>query len=139
MTVFALRERREAQQAERQLIGEDDWQAADLVFNSEQGAPVHRNTITAQFHARVRAAGLQHLRPHDLRHTYGSLLMSQGVPLKTISELLGYASIEVTADIYLHSLDVQVQDTARSVEKGLAAAAHPRGACPRCGQPLPSG
>ena len=49
--------------------------------------------------------------------------MGQGVPLKTISELMGHASIEVTADIYLHSLDVQVRDTARSVENALAAPA----------------
>ena len=88
ITVRALRGRQAAQQAERRLIGEEGWEASDLVFNSEEGAPLHRNTITNQFHARVRAAGLEHLRPHDLRHTYGSLLMSQGVPLKTISELL---------------------------------------------------
>ena len=68
----------------------------------------------------MRTAGLDHLRPHDLRHTYDSLLMSHGVPLKTISELLGHASIEVTADIYLHSVDVQVRDTAQSVQKALA-------------------
>jgi integrase len=136
MTVLALRERQMAQQAERRSIGEDGWRAADLVFNSEDGAPLHRNTITNQFHARVKAAGLGHLRPHDLRHTYGSLLMSQGVPLKTISELLGHASIEVTADIYLHSLDVQVRDTAQSVEKALAAPAPRDGRCPTCRQPL---
>ena len=138
ITVLALRGRQAAQQAERRLIGEEGWQASDLVFNSEEGAPLHRNTITNQFHARVRAAGLEHLRPHDLRHTYGSLLMSQGVPLKTISELLGHASIEITADIYLHSLDVQVRDTAQSVEKALAMPALSGGTCPTCGQAVPA-
>src|SRR4029450_10711113 len=83
-------------QGEQGLIGEKNWKAADLVFNAEDGAPLHHNTITNQFHARVEAAGLDHMRPHDLRHTYGSLLISQGVPLKTISELPGHASIEVT-------------------------------------------
>ncbi len=138
ITVLALRGRQAAQHAERRLFGEEGWQASDLVFNSEEGAPLHRNTITNQFHARVRAAGLEHLRPHDLRHTYGSLLMSQGVPLKTISELLGHASIEVTADIYLHSLDVQVRDTAQSVEKALAMPALSDGTCPTCGQAVPA-
>jgi len=138
ITVLALRGRQAAQHGERRLIGEEGWQASDLVFNSEEGAPLHRNTITNQFHARVRAAGLEHLRPHDLRHTYGSLLMSQGVPLKTISELLGHASIEVTADIYLHSLDVQVRDTAQSVEKALAMPALSGGTCPTCGQAVPA-
>ena len=82
LTVQALRERGVLQEAERRLVGEQSWRALDLVFNSEEGAPLHRNTITNQFHARVKAAGLERLRPHDLRHTYGSLLMSQGVPLR---------------------------------------------------------
>ena len=43
---------------------------------------------------RVKRAGLPPNRLHDLWHTYGSLLMSQGGPLKTISELTGHASIK---------------------------------------------
>ena len=63
--------------------------------------------------------------------------MSQGVPLKTISELMGHASIEVTADVYLHSLDVQVRDAARSVENALAEpSTAASGICPTCGAPL---
>jgi integrase len=62
--------------------------------------------------------------------------MSQGVPLKVISELMGHASIEVTANIYLHPLDVQVRDTARSVQKALAAPAPRDGLCPTCGRPV---
>lgn len=135
ITVEALRVRRDLQRLERAFVGEDAWRAEGLVFNSEEGAPLHRNTITKQFHARVKAADLVRLRPHDLRHTYGSLLMSQGVPLKTISDLMGHASIDVTADIYLHSLDVQVRDTARSVERALAAPSPGEdGRCPTCGQ-----
>jgi hypothetical protein len=66
--------------------------------------------------------------------------MSQGVPLEMISELMGHASIEVTADIFLHTLDVQVRDTARSVERALAdrsEAVGPARRCDACGQPLP--
>ena len=137
ITVEALRRRRKLQTAEHSLVGDDNWRAEGLVFNADDGAPLHRNTITKQFHNRIKDAGIGHLRPHDLRHTYGSLLMGQGVPLKTISELMGHASIEVTADIYLHSLDVQVRDTARSVENALAApAAQSEGFCPTCGRDL---
>ena len=137
ITVEALRTRREQQSVERALIGEDNWRAGNLVFNSGEGAPLHRNTIVKQFHVHIRSAGIDRLRPHDLRHTYGSLLMSQGVPLKTISELMGHASIEITADIYLHSLDVQVRDTARSVEKALAPGpGSAAGVCPTCGQTM---
>jgi hypothetical protein len=59
------------------------------------------------------------------------------VPLKTISELMGHASIEVTADIYLHSIDVHVRDTARSVEQALVRPVGESSAiCPACGRPV---
>jgi integrase len=141
VTVAALRERRSAQMKERMLCGETDWHAGDLVFNTEEGGSVHRSTIARRFHERLKAAGVGPLRLHDLRHTYGSLLMSQGVPLKMISELMGHASIEVTADVYLHTLDVQVRDTARSVERALAGGSDvvgPTRRCDACGQPLPA-
>jgi integrase len=135
ITVRALLDRREAQATEYRVLGESPGPSHGLVFNAEDGSPLHRNTMTKQFHGRVKAAGIGHLRPHDLRHTYGSLLMSQGVALKTISELMGHASIEVTADVYLHSLDVQVRDTARSVENALATPGDPANSlCPTCGQ-----
>jgi integrase len=139
VTVAALRERRSAQQRERNVVGETDWRAGDLVFNTEEGASVHRSTIARRFLQRLKAAGIRPMRLHDLRHTYGSLLMSQGVPLKMISELMGHASIEVTADIYLHTLDVQVRDTARTIERALAVRSEVVGAarrCEACGQPL---
>jgi len=140
VTVAALRARRSAQETERKLLGETDWHAGDLVFNTEEGGSVHRSTIARRFHERLKAAGIRPMRLHDLRHTYGSLLMSQGVPLKMISELMGHASIEVTADIYLHTLDVQVRDTARSVERALVGRSDvvgPVRRCDACGQPLP--
>jgi integrase len=139
ITVEALFERRSFQTSEKVRIGSAHWRAGDLVFNSERGAPLHRTTITKQFQAHLKRTGLRPLRLHDLRHTYGSLLMSQGAPLKTISDLLGHASIEITADIYLHSLDVQVRDTARMVENALAAPVSTIGDaayCPTCGQPV---
>jgi hypothetical protein len=64
--------------------------------------------------------------------------MSQSVPLKIISELMGRGSIEVTADIHLHSLDMQVRDTARSVGKALVSSGTDTAredTCPTCGRP----
>jgi hypothetical protein len=72
------------------------------------------------------------MRLHELRHTYSSLLMSQGVPLKMISELMEHASVEVTADICLHTLDVQVRETARSVEWALAGGSDAAESVRRC-------
>jgi hypothetical protein len=43
------------------------------VFKGGDGAPRHRDTIVKQFHGHLRSGGIGYVRPHDLRHTYGSL------------------------------------------------------------------
>ena len=48
------------------------------------------------------AAGLEGVRPHDLRHTLAGLLISASVPLTAVQRLLGHSSIKVTSDMYGH-------------------------------------
>lgn len=50
---------------------------------------------------------LPFLTLHELRHTYGTVLREKGVDIYSISKLLGHASIEVTAKIYVHN-DLEV-------------------------------
>ncbi|MCH7910737.1 MAG: tyrosine-type recombinase/integrase [Candidatus Hydrogenedentes bacterium] len=47
----------------------------------------------------------KHVTFHSLRHTYASLLINEGVPLKVISDLLGHHSTAVTERYYAHLCD----------------------------------
>lgn len=47
------------------------------------------------------------LTPHELRHTYGTLLREGGVDIYTIQKVMGHSDISVTADIYVHN-DIDV-------------------------------
>lgn len=47
-------------------------------------------------------AGLRHLPPHALRHTYASILIQRGISLAFIQKQLGHASIQTTVDVYGH-------------------------------------
>jgi integrase len=44
----------------------------------------------------LRQAGIENLRWHDLRHTFSSRLVMNGVDLYTVQKLLGHHSIEMT-------------------------------------------
>jgi integrase len=47
-------------------------------------------------------AGLPHAGLHTLRHSAASVMLTRGVPLKVVSEILGHSSIAITGDIYGH-------------------------------------
>ncbi len=42
------------------------------------------------------------LTPHELRHSFGSILYERGVDIVTISKLMGHSSVEITAKLYVH-------------------------------------
>ena len=96
-----LREHRTRQLEERLSAGEF-WQENDMVFASSIGTPMEPRNLNRHFSQLLTDTKLNHMRLHDLRHFCASLLLAQGVPLKTISEILGHSQISTTADIYAH-------------------------------------
>jgi len=47
-------------------------------------------------------AGIRKIRLHDLRHTFGSLLIQAGASIVYVKEQMGHSSIQVTVDTYGH-------------------------------------
>ena len=91
-----------ARSLERRLAGGPDWQDFDLVFPSEHGTPHHGENVSHRFARFLRVQGLPPMRLHDLRHGTATLLLSQGVDLRTIADILGHTQISITADLYAH-------------------------------------
>ena len=52
------------------------------------------------FYKALAKAGLRRVRFHDLRHTFASLLITQGESLACVRDQLGHASIQLTVDTY---------------------------------------
>jgi integrase len=63
---------------------------------------MEQNFIRRIFKRALKKAGLREIRLHSLRHTYASLLLSQGVSPVYVKEQMGHHSISVTVDIYGH-------------------------------------
>ena len=74
----------------------------DLVFASPEGKPFDPSVLSHNFARLVKRAGLQNVRFHDLRHTFASLALRQGIHPKIVSEALGHASVGFTMDVYSH-------------------------------------
>lgn len=100
-SVEALRARRRNQLEERFAWGEA-WTETGLVFTQANGTPIHPDSVTDAFRRTVRRLGLPSIRLHDLRHTWATLALESGVPIKIVSENLGHSTIRITADTYSH-------------------------------------
>jgi integrase len=77
--------------------------SGDLVFSSPEGTVLDPdNLIKRYFLPCIESAGLRRFRFHDLRHTFGSLLIQDGASLAYVRDQMGHSSIQVTVDIYGH-------------------------------------
>src|SRR5208337_5631026 len=75
----------------------------ESVFPSETGAVLQpENLYRRCFLPCLERAGLRRFRFHDLRHTFGSLLIQDGASLTYAKEQMGHSSIQVTVDTYGH-------------------------------------
>jgi integrase len=72
------------------------WEDRDLVFPNLRGGYLHPRHMGEEFRALLEQAELPPIRFHDLRHSAATLLLSMGVNIKVIQELLGHSDIAIT-------------------------------------------
>jgi integrase len=103
-----LRKRRAVQAAER-LRAANQWQDSGLVFTTELGGPVGPRNLLRVIEVAAKAAGVEDVGVHTLRHSAAVAWLESGVHIKAVADLLGHSSIAITGDVYGHTSD----DTAR--------------------------
>ena len=84
------------------------------LFIKDNGGIMHPDSVT-DYASKFRIANdLPHFSPHSLHHTNISLMIANGVDIKTASSRAGHANVSVTGNIYTH----QIQSAnARAAEK----------------------
>lgn len=87
---------------ERLLDREDFTSADDYVFCSALGRRLDGSALRRRYKFARDAVGLRALRRHDLRHTFGSLLVAGGVDLVSVKDAMGHAQLTTTTR-YLHA------------------------------------
>jgi Phage integrase family len=91
-----LVELRDKRLLEAYLKGKNDI-SDELVFRSPEGTILDPDNLYHRVFLPVLAkAGIRKIRLHDLRHTFGSLLLQNGTSIVYVKEQMGHSSIQVT-------------------------------------------
>ena len=119
----ALEDRRAGQDLEEAASVEVWENPLGLIFTTERGQPMREETYRRQFLALLRRAGVdpKDVTPHTFRHTATSHLVDAGVPLGTISDLLGHVDLTMLVKNYRHSTSSRVTGHVAALDGVLAA------------------
>lgn len=63
----------------------------------------------------LKRAGLEHIRLHDLRHTFATLALQNGVDIKTVSGMLGHYDAGFTLRTYTHATNRMQEQAAATM------------------------
>ena len=86
-------------------VGNSEW-----VFPSPSGGPMSPDSVLHMLQRVLKRAGLPRIRFHDLRHTFATMALQNGVDVKTVSSMLGHYSAGFTLDTYAHvTTDAQLK------------------------------
>ena len=102
---------------QRKKVGSSPW-----VFPSPTGGPISPDSVLHMLHRVLKRAGLPRVRFHDLRHTFATLALQNGVDIKTVSGMLGHFSAGFTLDTYAHVTTAAQKEAAKTMGKVLTAA-----------------
>ncbi|MEV7181511.1 tyrosine-type recombinase/integrase [Kitasatospora sp. NPDC093679] len=90
------------------------WAGLGSVFSTRTGSPIEPRNFNRSFKRRCELAGVRVIRPHDTRHTCGSLLAALDVHPRIATQILRHSKIAVTMEIYTR---VPSEETRRALTK----------------------
>jgi hypothetical protein len=70
-----------------------------------EDSPLNPPAVRKRLQIILKRAGCKHVRFHDLRHTFATMALENGMDVKTLSDMIGHISAETTLNIYSHITD----------------------------------
>ena len=93
------------------------------MFPSPKTGGMYGPDCVGRIHKKLlEKAGIEeHVRFHDLRHTFSTLAIQSGIDPKTVAEILGHASAEFSLDVYTHVTTGMKKEAAQKISGFMAS------------------
>ncbi len=110
-------------QRKREALKSGHGEEVEWIFH-KNGKPISQNSVRNVFKRILKKAGIREIRVHDMRHTFASLLLSQGESPVYVKEQLGHHSIKITVDIYGHLIPSSNRQAVNQLDEQQPSATH---------------
>jgi integrase len=114
-----LKRHKELQNKNKEILGED-YVDTGFVCCEPDGSIVDPSTYSKRFSQILKKHNFKAIRFHDLRHSFATNLIRLGVPINTVSKMLGHSSVTITLDIYAHVLEEMQQDAVIKMDEDIS-------------------
>ncbi len=75
----------------------------DYIFSADGKKPFDVRTIQKRFTVILKKCGIRNVKFHIIRHTFSTKWVNLGFDIKSLSEILGHSSVNITLSLYVHS------------------------------------
>ena len=82
-------------------------------------SPLNPPAVRKRLQIILKRSGCKHVRFHDLRHTFATMALENGMDVKTLSTTIGHISSATTLNIYSHVTDTMQRQAAINIDRGI--------------------
>lgn len=90
---------------------------SNFVFTTIEGKPFRPDSISQAFKRAAIRAGVKDVHLHDLRHNAVTYWISNGIDMRTASEMAGHSSVAFTMQTYAHPVEESKKRVADLITK----------------------
>lgn len=99
-----------------------EHQDDDFVFTSTAGTPLCKSAVRKTMKKMAVRAGCEITdpTPHEMRHTYATVMVRMTNDPKLVSEIIGHSDTKMLNQVYYHIIEEQKFDAVKKLNKGFA-------------------
>ena len=101
------------------LIQQMDFMPKDYILTGCSNSFVEPRTLQNRFKVYLKECGLKNMTFHQLRHSFATCCVELGFEVKSLSEILGHSSVNITLNRYVHSSLELKRDNINKLQEAL--------------------